>query len=243
MSSRPPQNRRAQRRRRQASSNKWLWWAIGGSVGAIAVVIIILYAAGVFSSNSPGNIDNNLSSSQFQQLIARSHMEGSASAPVTMIEFGDFQCPYCEQFWAGPLQTVLSNYLAAGTVRFGFHHMAFIGDESKRAAEASECAADQGKFFEYYNTLYQNQHKENTGYLTTDQLLAFGQDIGLDMGPFTQCVQNRTYKDKVVQDTAYATSLGVHSTPTVLVNGKVVSNPLSTATLLNAIDAAKTGSN
>ena len=225
-------------RRSQQSSAKWTWWALSGIVGAVAVVAVVLAVTSALGGGA-GNIADDLTPRQIDEVLARSHVKGSPQAPVTIIEFADFQCPFCRQFWAGPLGIAQNAYVSNGVARVAFHHMAFLGEESRRAAEASECAAEQDRFFEYHDVLFDKQGPENAGYLTSERLTTFAGDAGLDVTTFAVCLASRRYQGEVTELTAEATKIGVNSTPTVLVNGKRIPNPLDTAALLNAIEAAR----
>lgn len=109
--------------------------------------------------------------------------------------------------------------MQTGQVRLGYFHFPFLGDESKVAAEASECASDQGKFWEYHDYLFTHQKGENQGAFSTENLKVFAQEIGLDSAVFDQCLDSGKYKDDVSQQGEFARQLGVQSTPSFLVNG------------------------
>ena len=111
-------------------------------------------------------------------------------------------------------------YVKTGIVRFGYQHMAFLGPESKSAAEASECADEQGKFWEYHDVLFANQSGENQGAFSKDNLKKFATDLKLDTAKFNACVDSGKYSATVENDTAYAQTLGVTSTPAFLINGQ-----------------------
>ena len=111
-------------------------------------------------------------------------------------------------------------YVKTGIVRFGYQHMAFLGPESKSAAEASECADEQGKFWEYHDVLFASQSGENQGAFSKDNLKKFATDLKLDTAKFNACVDSGKYSATVENDTAYAQSLGVTSTPAFLINGQ-----------------------
>ena len=98
------------------------------------------------------------------------HFKGDANAPVTMIEFGDFQCPFCGRYATSAGLQVEEQYIKTGKVRFGFVNFAFLGSESTWAAEAAECAADQNKYWEYHDKLYNSQSGENQGAFNKDNL-------------------------------------------------------------------------
>jgi protein-disulfide isomerase len=147
------------------------------------------------------------------------HFKGDENAPVTVIEFSDYQCPYCGVFAkeAGPLLD--ENYVNKGQVRFVYWNFAFLGDESQWAAEASECAADQNKYWEYHDKLFASQNGENQGAFTKDNLKKFAADLGLDTTAFDACMDSGKYTEQVKTDTQMAQQIGVQSTPSFLVNG------------------------
>ncbi len=110
-------------------------------------------------------------------------------------------------------------YVKIGQMKFVYRHMAFLGDESQWAAEASECAGDQGKFWEYHDKLFTSQNGENQGAFSKDNLKKFAADLKLDTAKFNQCLDSGQFTDKVKKATQDAQQLGVQGTPTVLING------------------------
>jgi protein-disulfide isomerase len=114
---------------------------------------------------------------------------------------------------------VEENYVNTGKVRFGYFQFPFLGDESHTAAQASECASDQGKFWEYHDYLFSHQNGENQGAFSADNLKKFAQEMGLDTQAFNQCLDSGKYKDVVDAQAQFARQLGVQSTPSFLING------------------------
>jgi protein-disulfide isomerase len=152
---------------------------------------------------------------------ARDNAIGPATASVTIDEWADFQCPACRNFAA--LQPGLDQaVLRDGGARFVFHHMAFLGPESILAAEAAECAGDQGRFWAYHDTLYASQNGENRGTFSTEHLKQFATRVTLDQGAFNRCLDSHKYVSRVQQETQAGVQLGVNSTPTLFVNGQRV---------------------
>ncbi len=98
--------------------------------------------------------------------------------------------------------------------------MAFLGEESQWAAEASECAADQGRFWEYHDLLYARQKGENQGAFRKENLKQFATELGLDAQAFDACLEGGKYTSRVKADTAFARSLGISGTPAFLINGR-----------------------
>ncbi len=150
------------------------------------------------------------------------HFKGDANAPVTIIEFADFQCPYCGRFVHDTYTQIDAAYIAGGQVRLGYQHFAFLGDESFWAAEASECAADQEAFWEYHDYLFDRQAGENQGAFSKDHLKTFAADLGLDTAAFNACLENGTHTALVAGQTQAAQQLGVRSTPTFVLNGQPI---------------------
>jgi len=113
-------------------------------------------------------------------------------------------------------------YVDTGKVKFVYKHMAILGQESVWAAEASECAADQGKFWEYHDLVFDRQAGENQGAFNKDKLLAMAQELKLDMARFEPCLKNDQTQDRVQADTQEGQQVGVRGTPTFFVNGRAV---------------------
>ncbi len=154
------------------------------------------------------------------------YVRGEATAPVTVEEWADFQCPACGQFARLTDPQLMSNYVATGKVRFVFHDFPFLGNESFWAAEAAACAADQGKFWEYHDKLFASQAGENRGAFSKENLKRFGDQLGL--GPsFGSCVDSGRYTQGIRDSAQRGQALGVDSTPTLFVNGKKYARALT----------------
>ncbi len=117
---------------------------------------------------------------------------------------------------------MVSDYVNTGKVRFVYRHLVILGAESMRAAEASECASDQGKFWEYHDVLFLNWAGENAGGFSDANLKAFAGRVGLDARTFGACLDGGQRANLVRQDTDKGNSLGVRSTPTVFVNNAML---------------------
>ena len=140
---------------------------------------------------------------------------GSATAPVTIIEFSDFQCSFCKKFWADTLPKLKETYIEKGKVRLVYRHFAILGKHSEQAAKAAECAAEAGKFWQYHDQLFKNQ-----GVLafTETKLKQYADAIGLNSRSFGTCLKTDKYQEKVDRDTAAAVRLGGRGTPFFVVN-------------------------
>jgi protein-disulfide isomerase len=162
---------------------------------------------------------------------------GDPNAAVTVVEYGDYQCPGCAQFVTNDQQKLINDYVATGKVRFEFHAFPFLdrtlslnsdgsvssrGDgESIRAAEASLCAADQNAFWRYHDTIYTNHNGENAGAYSESRLLDMADVIGLDRAAFADCLDSGTHTSDVETLYADAIQAGVQQTPSFAINGKV----------------------
>lgn len=152
--------------------------------------------------------------------IREANRLGDAQAKVTIVEYADFQCPFCGRFHRDLAPVLYEQYIKTGKASLVYKHLAFLGDESWYSAMAAECAADQGKFWEYHNLLFERQSGENQGAFTKDKLLAFGKELALDMTKFEPCLTNDATLERVRADTIEGQQFGVNSTPTFFINGK-----------------------
>ncbi len=115
---------------------------------------------------------------------------------------------------------MLQSYIDSGKVNLVYKHSAFLGQESVWAAQAAECAADQGKFWEYHDLLFDKQNGENVGIFTKEKLITYAKELGLDSTKFDPCLQNDVTLQRVISDTQEGRTVGVTGTPTFFINGK-----------------------
>jgi len=146
-------------------------------------------------------------------------VEGQDDAPITIIEFGDYQCPNCKKWFQQEKPSIASNHILTGIAKLYFIDSAWVGDDSLIAAEASYCADDQGKFMEYHSTLYNNQAEIQSGWANSDSLKQFAIDLGLDSEMFDECLDSGKYSDRISYNTEVATSNGVEGTPHFFIVG------------------------
>ncbi|WP_045876013.1 thioredoxin domain-containing protein [Pseudofrankia sp. DC12] len=147
---------------------------------------------------------------------------GRAAAPVTVDFYEDFQCPVCRQFETTTGPTVRS-LIDAGKIKTVYHMMSFIGPDSVRAANAGAAAADAGKFEDYHTVLFANQPTENSGGFSNDKLIQLGSQVGLTSPAFTGAVKSGKFDGYVAKVADSASRRGVTGTPTVMVDGKTLS--------------------
>ena len=149
---------------------------------------------------------------------------GINSAKVTIVEYADFQCPFCGKFYTEVKEGLIKDYIEKGQVRFIYRDFAFLGEESIKSALAGRCAHDQGKFWEYHDYLYTHQNGENRGAFNNENLKSFAVTLGLDQKSFDQCFDSNKYVDQIAQEKQSGKLSGVKGTPKgfILVNDKVV---------------------
>lgn len=169
---------------------------------------------------------------------------GPADAKVIVEEYGDYQCPFCKQWEQQTQPQLIADYITTNKgVKFVFKDFAFLdasspNRESHITAEAAYCAADQKRFWDYHNALYDNQPvSENSGFWTVDHLKALAKALQLDTAAFNSCLDSNKYRTQVTTDATAAQSRGVTGTPSFFVNGTLISGSDYTS-LKTAIESA-----
>jgi protein-disulfide isomerase len=178
----------------------------------------------------------------FSYMLRDGPVLGQAAAPITMIELSDFQCSFCRKFWGETLPILDKNYIKTGKVKFIYHHFAVLGRFSTGAAQASECAAEQGAFWPYHDKLFTKGGSPFA--FTQERLKAYARDLGLKPRDFNACIDSGKYGRKVDAETGMAAHLGARGTPAFFVNGAFLAGaqPLQVfeKALQEALPAAKT---
>lgn len=162
---------------------------------------------------------------------------GSPDAPLTIVEYTDFQCTFCARVAQDVIPQVEKEYVATGKTKIICKHVAFLGEESQWAAEAAECAAEQDKFWEYYDILFANQAgKHNDGAFSKVRLKAFAETLGLDTSSFNACLDEGKYTNHVAATNLEARRRNVNSTPTFFVGQTQLTGAKSYAEFERAIE-------
>lgn len=240
-----------------AKSKRDLFLPISILVAAVLIGGAIMFATLYKGGSAPtapagGNgvvaASTTVTAAQAMTLGPRDAILGNANAPVTLIEYGDYQCPFCGQFFSETEPQIVQNYVNTGKVRFVFRDFAFLGAESTAAAEAAQCAEDQNKLWAYHDALYsakvaddEKGGEEDDGFFSTAELLKLGQQVGLNMATFTSCVQNDTDASIVAQEKTAAGNAGIDSTPSFLINGTMVTGAQPYSVFQAALDNAAQG--
>ena len=142
---------------------------------------------------------------------------GNPNAPITMIEFGDYQCTFCNKFFHETENPIITNYIKTGKVKVLFKDFIILGQDSRNAANAAHCANDQKLFWEYHSMLYNNWAGENTGWADLAHLHEFANTLGLDMDVFSTCMSDLKWNELVNLSSKDGQKLGVSGTPTFFV--------------------------
>jgi protein-disulfide isomerase len=189
----------------------------------LLIPILIGLVTGVVSGTIP--IDSNDSKIfTVSKLIENgSPIMGNPNAPITILEWGDYQCTFCYKFHQNTLDIIKEEFVKTGEVKIIFKDFPLNGLDSKLAAEATYCAQDQDKYWEYHDELYKNWGGERTGWITRESLEKFAMTIDLNLKEFNDCLDNHTYKDRVNTHYQFGKELGIDATPSFLVfNGEKI---------------------
>ena len=144
---------------------------------------------------------------------------GKSDAPITLIEFGDYQCHFCNVFFHSTEDDILKNYVETGKVKMIFKDYNIIGPDSINASHGAHCANDQGLFWEYHDILYSNWTGENNGWASSENLGTFAQEIGLDMDIWSECMVKAMHSQTILASNKDAKNLELTGTPAFFVIG------------------------
>jgi protein-disulfide isomerase len=202
----------------------------------------VMYTGGIKGTG----IDSDAQGAQQQQAVKKDvsidddAVLGKSNAPVTIIEFSDFQCPFCRTWWKANFEQLKKDYIDTGKVKFvyrdyplAFHPMA------EPSAQAAECAKEQNKYWEFHDKLFVEQDKLGQGTVTytVNDLKKWASQIGLDSSKFNQCLDSGKFKSEIAKDVADATAAGVTGTPSFFINGRSIVGAQPYATFKAMIDA------
>ncbi len=242
-SKRQAQREERLKRERQKRLRMFLYIGLG-----VILLGVGIYAINQLAGRSNGKVAEGeiITITPKQRSQIQGNSMGDPNAPVKIIEYSDFQCPYCKQFSDTTEQGIIDNFVATGKVYFTFRSMGnFIsrniglgGTESRDAAEAAYCASDQGKFWEYKDILFANSLGEDEGYFARVRLGKMAEAIGLDLTQFNDCMDSEKYRDRVEQDGIDGQAAGITGTPSFLINGKLVVGAQPYSTFQAEIEAA-----
>jgi len=187
----------------------------GGIITAI-IIVIIASAAVSQTDNEALNLDMGRTHGTVTTAMG-SPILGSESAPITIIEFGDYQCEQCYKWYHNTKDSIVENYIDTGKANMVFVDLAILGRDSPKAAAATYCAEEQGKYWEYHDLLYNFQEGVDSGWANSERLKAFAFDLKLDKELFDSCVDSGKFAKRVQFNTNEAKKQGATGTPTFII--------------------------
>lgn len=147
--------------------------------------------------------------------------KGDKNAQIGIVEFADFRCPFCKQFFTTAEAQLMKDYVNTGKAKFAFRHYEFLGPASVTAGNAAECANEQGKFWEYYDYLYANQPSESdTSMFTSEKLTSIATGLGINGPQFKSCLDSTKYTSNLTTDMTEGSAAGISGTPSFVI-GKI----------------------
>jgi len=198
-------------------------------VVSVVFVVLVIVVAISFSSYQANLLEMHDKTKYFERIASQTasplvNLEngspplGSESAPVTIVEFGDYQCEACYHWFHNTRSTLIDNYIETGKAKLVFVDLPFLGRDSPKAAQASYCAEDQGKYWEYHTMLYTFQDgPPDSGWADRDRLNSFAFSLDMNMDEFNECVDSSKYKKRVDANYEEAVKNGANSTPTFII--------------------------
>ncbi len=209
-------------------------------VGALIVAVAIIYV------NYDRAVDPADQDAQIQDQVAEATIDddtiwGDKNAPVTIIEFSDYQCPFCRIFWRDTLPSIEKEYIDTGKVRFIYRDYPLPSHSmAVPFAEATECADDQGSFWEMHDMIFEEQDKLGEGTITSitpEELSVWAEDLDLDVEEFDTCMEEHKYIDEIGKDFEDGDKAGVSGTPIFFINGEMIRGALPFESFKTVIDA------
>lgn len=197
------------------------------TIAAVVLVGVVWYAGGPRGTSTEKkteiSLQGNGENERVEITAGSAPSLGRRDASVAIVEFADYQCPFCAVLHAGAGAAIMEEYVKKGKVRFTFKQYPFLGDASARAASASKCAQEQGKFWEYHAALFEHQTKsmgEGASTFFDNDLKRLGGDVGLNAGMFEKCLAGGKYTQTVLDEMEEGRQAGVVNTPTMFINGR-----------------------
>jgi protein-disulfide isomerase len=199
-------------------------------IGIILLSISLLVSVNMkalYAVETPAKREALLTSELSRLSVPGANFRGNESAKITLVEFGDYQCTFCKRFHANVLGMIIHDFVNTGKVRFLFKDFPINdlppSNSSTVASMASYCAADQGKYWEYHDQLYENSRGENTGWINQNSLIDFAKGAGIgNITEFSECALSQKYSSLIKKNYDLAQSLALTATPSfvLLAEGK-----------------------
>ncbi len=195
-------------------------------VASLAVFVTVMTISPHHTNAYAQEPNEQIKDLSLQDLIQNgSAYQGNVSAPITIIDFSDFQCYLCNRFVKNTEPLINQTYIQTGKVALVFAHLPNRGLDSMNAALAAQCTNDQKKFWPFHNLLYSNQKAIDSGWVSKENLRNFALQIpGLDIKQFDSCFDSEKYKSFVQKNIDLALSFGLKETPSFIVENSNGSN-------------------
>jgi protein-disulfide isomerase len=197
-------------------------------VVSVAFVVLVVVVAISFSSYQANLLEMHDKTKYLEKIVSKQsslvNLEngspplGSENAPVTIVEFGDYQCEACYHWFHNTRSTLIDNYIETGKAKLVFVDLPFLGRDSPVAAEASYCAEDQGKYWEYHTLLYTFQDgPPDSGWADGDRLNSFAFSLDMNIDEFHNCMDSDKYQKRVKANYDEAVKHDARATPTFII--------------------------
>ena len=183
----------------------------------LAIPIVIGIVTGMFLASLYSETDSDNSLTAAMLINNASPILGDRDAPITIVEWGDYQCTFCYKFHQSTLNTIKEDFIDTGKVKLVFRDYPLNGPDSLLAAEATHCANNQDKYWQYHDELYKNWGGERTGWITIESLNRFAETVNLNIDEFNACLGDHTYQDMVIAQYEHGQEIGIDATPSFLV--------------------------
>jgi protein-disulfide isomerase len=220
-----PSAKKAPSKKAKRRSSSVLLLAVIAAVILVAAGVIVLAAR---ANQKPIEVTNR---------VGEGTGWGPADAAVQIVQYSDYGCTYCKQFAQSTGEQLRATYESTGKVRFEAKNFIIEGQNSANAANAAECAADQGKFWDYHDVLFQVQGTSANPF-TKALLKQYATQLGLDTVKFDRCVDADQHLEKVYQDSSEGQAKGVNATPTFFINGQKIEGAQPFTVFQTAVEAA-----
>jgi protein-disulfide isomerase len=198
--------------------------AIGAVIASIAIGTVMFGVNGIFDESelaikpTPEMDSIGPTEITMETFVENgSTVYGDPNAPITLVEFGDYQCHYCNVFFETIEGDIITNYVETGKVKIIFKDYNIIGSDSVNASHGAHCAKDQGMFWEYHDILYSNWTGENNGWASPENLILFAEEINLDMDKWAKCMDEKLHSKTILTSNEDAKKLQLTGTPAFFV--------------------------
>ena len=183
----------------------------------LVIPVIIGIVTGMFLAFYPESENDSKLLITSKLIENGSPIMGDSNALITVLEWGDYQCTFCYKFHQNTLDIINEDFIKTGKVKLVFKDFPLNGHDSLLAAEASYCAEDQGKYWQYHDELYKNWGGERTGWVTRESLDRFAVTVDLDLVEFNACLDEHKYQNRVTELYEFGKEIGIDATPSFLV--------------------------